>query len=194
MLLIQFLCQNARISRGPSSLSRSLLPSLFSYSSLPRLPSLLPPDKNTQEAVSAEGFCDVDLETLCVVLERDSLGIREAKLFNAVAKWSEAECNRRNIPLISENKRQVKDCLGCVEVEGVCHYSVFLAAEYICNCPALSPGVGPSPTSDSLPFDEHRGVRLWSGSIWSSYRSGSSVSFPLLHRQSKTECSLCRRS
>jgi len=64
-------------------------------------------DKNTQEAVSAEGFCDVDLETLCVVLERDSLGIREAKLFNAVAKWSEAECNRRNIPLISENKRQV---------------------------------------------------------------------------------------
>lgn len=64
-------------------------------------------DKNTQEAVSAEGFCDVDMETLCVVLERDSLGIREAKLFTAVAKWSEAECNRRNIPLIPENKRQV---------------------------------------------------------------------------------------
>jgi len=64
-------------------------------------------DKNTQEAVSAEGFCDVDMETLCVVLERDSLGIREAKLFAAVAKWSEAECNRRNIPLIPENKRQV---------------------------------------------------------------------------------------
>ena len=57
--------------------------------------------------MSAEGFCDVDMETLCVVLERDSLGIREAKLFTAVAKWSEAECNRRNIPLIPENKRQV---------------------------------------------------------------------------------------
>ena len=26
---------------------------------------------------------------------------------SAVAKWSEAECNRRNIPLINENKRQV---------------------------------------------------------------------------------------
>ena len=70
------------------------------------------PDKNTQEAVGAEGFCDVDLETLCVVLERDSLGIREAKLFSAVAKWSEAECNRRNIPLIPENRRQVRTLLS----------------------------------------------------------------------------------
>ncbi len=33
-------------------------------------------DKNTSEALGAEGFTDIDLDTLCVVLERDTLGIR----------------------------------------------------------------------------------------------------------------------
>lgn len=43
-------------------------------------------DKNTSEALSADGFTDVDLETLSAVLERDTLRIREAKLFQAVVR------------------------------------------------------------------------------------------------------------
>uniref|UniRef100_A0A161THM4 Btb poz domain-containing protein 2-like protein n=1 Tax=Triatoma infestans TaxID=30076 RepID=A0A161THM4_TRIIF len=34
-------------------------------------------DKNTWEAISADGFTDIDLDTLCAVLERDTLHIRE---------------------------------------------------------------------------------------------------------------------
>lgn len=43
-------------------------------------------DKNTSEALAADGFTDIDLETLTAVLERDTLRIREAKLFQAVIR------------------------------------------------------------------------------------------------------------
>ena len=64
-------------------------------------------DKSTTEALIAEGFTDIDLETLCVVLERDTLGIRESKLFTSVCRWAEAECLRQNLPISSENQRRV---------------------------------------------------------------------------------------
>ena len=38
-------------------------------------------DKNTPEALGAEGFTDIDINTLGAVLDRDSLRIKEAKLF-----------------------------------------------------------------------------------------------------------------
>lgn len=44
-------------------------------------------DKNTAEALSADGFTDIDLKTLSAVLERDTLRIREAKLFQAVVRY-----------------------------------------------------------------------------------------------------------
>lgn len=64
-------------------------------------------DKSTSESISAEGFTDIDLDTLCVVLERDSLHIREEKLFNAIVKWSEHECLRKNLEVTPENQRLV---------------------------------------------------------------------------------------
>lgn len=64
-------------------------------------------DKSTSEALNAEGFTDIDHDTLCVVLERDTLGIRESKLCTAVFRWSEAECKRRSIQPTPENQRQV---------------------------------------------------------------------------------------
>jgi len=64
-------------------------------------------DKNTPEALSAEGFIDIDIDTLSVVLDRDSLRIKESKLFTAVLRWSEAECQRQALPVTSENKRSV---------------------------------------------------------------------------------------
>ncbi|KAL7992925.1 hypothetical protein Chor_017181 [Crotalus horridus] len=63
-------------------------------------------DKNTSDAINAEGFTDIDLDTLVAVLERDSLGIREVRLFNAVVRWAEAECQRQQWQLIPENKRK----------------------------------------------------------------------------------------
>ncbi|KAL1117731.1 hypothetical protein AAG570_004046 [Ranatra chinensis] len=64
-------------------------------------------DKNTAESFNADGFTDVDLETLSVVLERDTLRIQEAKLFKAVLRWCEAECGRRQLSATANNKRIV---------------------------------------------------------------------------------------
>ncbi|UYV76842.1 BTBD1 [Cordylochernes scorpioides] len=64
-------------------------------------------DKNTAESLTAEGFTDIDHDTLSVVLKRDALMIREVKLFNAVLRWSEQECLRQNLPVNPENQRKV---------------------------------------------------------------------------------------
>ena len=39
-------------------------------------------DKATPEALGAEGFTEIDVDTLSAVLDRDSLRIKEAKLFS----------------------------------------------------------------------------------------------------------------
>jgi len=64
-------------------------------------------DKTTSESLAAEGFTDVDIGTLCSVLERDTLCIRECKLFTAVCRWAEAECSHRQLEPTADNKRQV---------------------------------------------------------------------------------------
>ena len=64
-------------------------------------------DKCTTEAINAEGFVDIDLETLCSVLRRDTLSIRECKLFQAIVRWADEECQRQQIASTAENKRQV---------------------------------------------------------------------------------------
>ncbi|XP_077448147.1 BTB/POZ domain-containing protein 1-like [Stigmatopora argus] len=64
-------------------------------------------DKSTAEAVNAEAFTDIDLDTLCTILERDTLSIRENRLFGAVVRWAEAECSRQLLPATSENKQRV---------------------------------------------------------------------------------------
>ena len=43
-------------------------------------------DKNTADAMAADGFTDIDLDTLCNVLSRDTLRIKEAKLFQAIVR------------------------------------------------------------------------------------------------------------
>ncbi|XP_015755611.1 PREDICTED: BTB/POZ domain-containing protein 2-like [Acropora digitifera] len=64
-------------------------------------------DKHTSEAHAAEGFTDIDFETFCVVLQRDTLAIRENQLFAAACRWAEHECQRRSLPSTPENKRNV---------------------------------------------------------------------------------------
>lgn len=43
-------------------------------------------DKFTTDALNADGFTDIDIDTLMVVLERDTLRIRESKIFQAVVR------------------------------------------------------------------------------------------------------------
>ncbi|XP_004852926.1 BTB/POZ domain-containing protein 1 isoform X2 [Heterocephalus glaber] len=64
-------------------------------------------DKSTVDAISAEGFTDIDIDTLCAVLERDTLSIRESRLFGAVVRWAEAECQRQQLPVTFGNKQKV---------------------------------------------------------------------------------------
>ena len=44
-------------------------------------------DKQTPEALNAEGFIDIDVETLSMVLDRDSLRVKESKLFASLVKY-----------------------------------------------------------------------------------------------------------
>lgn len=52
-------------------------------------------------------FVFVCVDTLCAVLQRDTLSIRENRLFGAVVRWAEAECYRQQLPPTSENKQKV---------------------------------------------------------------------------------------
>ena len=54
-----------------------------------------------------KGFTDIDYDTLMTILQRDSLGIREHRVFDAVVRWAECECLRQEIEINSENKRKV---------------------------------------------------------------------------------------
>ncbi|CAG2115168.1 unnamed protein product, partial [Medioppia subpectinata] len=58
-------------------------------------------------ALAAEGFLDIDFDTLTTVLERDTLRIREVVLFNAVVRWAEQECLRKSLPDNPDNQRQM---------------------------------------------------------------------------------------
>ncbi|XP_055722580.1 BTB/POZ domain-containing protein 2 isoform X2 [Salvelinus fontinalis] len=64
-------------------------------------------DKSTGDALAAEGFTDIDLDTLVAVLERDTLGVREMCLFVAAVRWAEAEAHRQQLQSTPENKRRV---------------------------------------------------------------------------------------
>ncbi|XP_024885587.1 BTB/POZ domain-containing protein 1-like isoform X1 [Temnothorax curvispinosus] len=64
-------------------------------------------DRFTTEAFNADGFTDIDIDTLMIVLKRDTLRVRESKLFQAVLRWSEAECVRQQLSVTPENQRLV---------------------------------------------------------------------------------------
>ncbi|CAK9805306.1 BTB/POZ domain-containing protein 2 [Anthophora plagiata] len=64
-------------------------------------------DRFTTKALNADGFTDIDIDTLKIVLERDTLRVTESKIFQAVLRWSEAECIRRQLPVTPENQRLV---------------------------------------------------------------------------------------
>ena len=64
-------------------------------------------DKSTVDSFDAEGYTDIDLETLKSVLQRDSLSARESQLFQAAVRWADHECRRKDVANTSTNKRFV---------------------------------------------------------------------------------------
>lgn len=64
-------------------------------------------DKKTQDSLNSDGFLEIDYDTLQYVLKRDTLRIREVRLYEAVIKWADAECARRSLDVDVDNRRQV---------------------------------------------------------------------------------------
>ena len=62
-------------------------------------------DLKTTEVITSDAFVDISQETFLKLLKRESLQTREVELFNAVLKWSEAECSRKGIEANANNKR-----------------------------------------------------------------------------------------
>ena len=57
--------------------------------------------------MKADGFIDIDLSTVELILNRETLNCREMVLLEAVLTWAEAECERRKMEPTPKNKREV---------------------------------------------------------------------------------------
>lgn len=64
-------------------------------------------DVTAEAAFGTDAFVELSHETLCELLARETLAIREVKLFAAVLRWAKAECRRRRMPAHAENIRAV---------------------------------------------------------------------------------------
>lgn len=61
----------------------------------------------TTYSVFSLSCCYCFSDTLVAVLERDTLGVREVRLFGAAVRWAEAEAHRQQLQPTPENKRRV---------------------------------------------------------------------------------------
>ncbi|XP_012680213.1 BTB/POZ domain-containing protein 6-B isoform X2 [Clupea harengus] len=64
-------------------------------------------DAQAELSLLSEGFCEIDLPTLEIILRRETLNTREAVVFQAVLEWAVAECKRQGLGPTSRNKRAV---------------------------------------------------------------------------------------
>nr|XP_061843446.1 BTB/POZ domain-containing protein 6-B-like [Nerophis lumbriciformis] len=63
-------------------------------------------DAQAELALRSEGFCEIDLQTLEIILRRETLNTKEAVVFEAVMGWAAAECQRQGLGPTTRNKRQ----------------------------------------------------------------------------------------
>uniref|UniRef100_H3D4B5 BTB domain containing 6 n=1 Tax=Tetraodon nigroviridis TaxID=99883 RepID=H3D4B5_TETNG len=64
-------------------------------------------DAQAQLALCSEGFCEIDLQTLEIILRRETLHTKEEVVFEAVTNWATAECKRRGLAPTTCNRRKV---------------------------------------------------------------------------------------
>ncbi|XP_068236684.1 BTB/POZ domain-containing protein 6-A-like isoform X2 [Palaemon carinicauda] len=65
-------------------------------------------DSATEAVLASEPLEELDYRTLQIILKRSTLNIQnELIIFQAVQRWSTAECKRRMLPLTSDNRRAV---------------------------------------------------------------------------------------
>ncbi|XP_042862495.1 uncharacterized protein LOC122247340 isoform X1 [Penaeus japonicus] len=65
-------------------------------------------DRGTQSVLATEFLEELDSTTLQLILRRSTLNVpNELKVFQALQRWSTAECKRRMLPLTPENRRAV---------------------------------------------------------------------------------------
>lgn len=66
-------------------------------------------DAQTELALEADSFVDIDFSTLEMIVQRETLNVHETAVYSAVCRWAEAECKRKSLPLDASNKRRVLD-------------------------------------------------------------------------------------
>lgn len=64
-------------------------------------------DEEANEALKSDDFLGIDQETLCILLRRNTLRMKELTLFNAVKRWAQEKCRQRSLPSTAENQRNV---------------------------------------------------------------------------------------
>lgn len=64
-------------------------------------------DSYTTQVLDSEAFLELDVETLSLLVQRNTVSAREIQMFKALNLWSQNECFRRAIEATAENKRVV---------------------------------------------------------------------------------------
>uniref|UniRef100_A0ABI7X2U9 BACK domain-containing protein n=1 Tax=Felis catus TaxID=9685 RepID=A0ABI7X2U9_FELCA len=120
-------------------------------------------DAQAEMALRSEGFCEIDWQTLEIIVTREALNAKEAVVFEAVLSWAEAECKRQGLPATPRNKRHV---LGPVL--------------YLVRIPTmtLEEFANGAAQSDILTLEETHSIFLW-------YTAANKplLSFPLTKRK-----------
>jgi len=62
---------------------------------------------NPEKCLQSKAFSDLCQVCVCKVTDSDDLGVREEVVYEAVMRWSEAECGRQNLEITDSNRRQV---------------------------------------------------------------------------------------
>ncbi|CAJ0929686.1 unnamed protein product [Ranitomeya imitator] len=120
-------------------------------------------DAQAELALKSEGFCEIDLPTLEIIVTRETLNTKEDVVFEAVLNWAEAECKRQGLMVTPTNKRNV---LG--------------KALYLVRIPTmtLEEFANGAAQSDILTLEETRSIFLW-------YTAANKpqLEFPLIKRK-----------
>ncbi|CAN9502662.1 unnamed protein product [Ophioblennius macclurei] len=103
-------------------------------------------DAQAELALLSEGFCEIDLQTLDIILRRETLNTKEAVVFEAVMGWAAAECKRQGLAPSTRNKR---DALG---------KALFLVRVPTMSLEEFADGAA---QSDILTLEETHNVFLW---------------------------------